>query len=406
MPVPSALVGLASLAVLLVAEFAALIAAGRPGPNEVPVFDIEDLQQKHSSLYRAANKLGVFRLRVKGLTADTVLNASRVYFSQPDAVKRSARSASGSSGGFERGYIPLAGESGLRQFVELKEGFCYGREPRAELLATGNASGVPTCESLLVKPNAWPTAMDSKGTAEDKDGEASPVGSAWRHVLSAFLEECITLTDTLGVALSSAMGRDPALIGALAKGGEDISLMRLFHYLSPEEAPDLAPGVPRTGSSPHTDWHLLTIVLQDTTGGLQVRRPAAPYDWIDVPAEGGELIVILGDYLAALSDGRFVSPVHRVNLPPAPKERFSLTFFRYPRCAATIPEANARRAEERANRAHRKLRRHEAGKDTFNTLIATAPEGEGLRKLAARPFGELLVDKWNGVASNKRPESS
>ena len=51
--------------------------------------------------------------------------------------------------------------------------------------------------------------------------------------------------------------------------------MRLFHYFPPEHAPHVAPGVARTGSSPHTDWHLMTIILQDTTGGLQVRQPAS-----------------------------------------------------------------------------------------------------------------------------------
>ena len=83
--------------------------------------------------------------------------------------------------------------------------------------------------------------------------------------------------------------------------------MRLFHYFSHSAHPHLAPGVQRTGSSPHTDWHLVTIVLQDTVGGLQVRRPRAPFDWVDVPAHSGELVIILGDYLSALSEGRFVT---------------------------------------------------------------------------------------------------
>ena len=52
--------------------------------------------------------------------------------------------------------------------------------------------------------------------------------------------------------------------------------MRLFHYFSPDRFPEVAPGANRTGSSPHTDWHLVTIVLQDETGGLQVREPRAP----------------------------------------------------------------------------------------------------------------------------------
>ena len=87
---------------------------------------------------RAATHLGVFRLASHGVAVEEVLNASRTFFARPDAVKRSARSRSGMVGGFQRGYIPLAGESGLRDFVELKEGFCYGRPPA---LALNGSSG-------------------------------------------------------------------------------------------------------------------------------------------------------------------------------------------------------------------------------------------------------------------------
>ena len=110
----------------------------------------------------------------------------------------------------------------------------------------------------------------------------------------------------------------------------------------------------------------------------------------------------IGDYLSLLSEGRFVSPVHRVQLPSAPHgERHSLTYFRYPHCAATVDAAAARRAERRARRAARTRRRHKEGGGAFNTLVRPAPEGDGLHTVASRPWGDLLLDKWNGVASNK-----
>ena len=372
----------------------------------VPILDLSDLGNSKQMLH-AATHLGVFRLRGHRLGGPAVLNASRTFFAQPEAIKRSARSASGASGGFERGYIPLAGESGLRQFVELKEGFCYGREGEGRGgVSAGQPADEPeepTCESLLIRPNAWPVA--------EPDATSSAVGGAWRAVMLGFLEECIALTDTIGESLSTALGAAPSMIGDLAKGGEDISLMRLFHYFSPGVAPELAPGVPRTGSSPHTDWHLITIILQDATGGLQVRRPRPPYDWIDVPAAEGELVIILGDYASALSGGRVVSPVHRVLLPsaadgPPRHERFSFTYFRYPRCEAKVPAGSAAAAERKARRRARQLKRHKsgAGSEPFNTLVRPEPEGSGLATLATQPFGQLLLDKWRGVASNKRSD--
>ena len=416
---------LPSLAAAIVAALAAFARSEQRWwarqTREVPVLNMADLSAdmgRHRSLLRASATLGVFRLQGHGVDGDAVLNASRIYFAQPEAVKRSARSPSGASGGFERGYIPLAGESGLREFVELKEGFCYGRTPGASARRGGNETGAAdahaTCEHLLMKPNAWPDpSVALEGGATDGSTEAvtlpppagGPVGEAWRRTLLGFLEACLALSDELGVAFAAAMGRRPSELGQLLSGGESISLMRLFHYFPPEHAPHVAPGVPRTGSSPHTDWHLMTIILQDTTGGLEVRRPTPPYDWVPVPANPGELIVIVGDYLSALSDGTFVSPVHRVLLPDAPAHRYSFTFFRYPHCGATLPAPSTRRAERRAARSARERKRHAArhaaGAEPFNTLVAPAPDGDGLDQLAARSFGELLIDKWNGVAANK-----
>ena len=351
----------------------------------VPLIDVANLTDV-VQLRRAAMHLGIFRLSGHGVDVHGALNASRTFFAQPEEVKRSARSSTGATGGFQRGYVPLAGESGLKDFVELKEGFCYGRAPPA-LDAAATRRNRTACDEL-VSPNAWPV-------------DDVAVGAEWQRTLERAVDDSLALTNTLHAALSGAMGKPADFLAGLAAGGEDISLMRLFHYFSPDAHPQIAPGVPRTGSSPHTDWHLVTIVVQDTTGGLQARRPRPPYDWIDVPANEGELIVILGDYLSVLSEGLFVSPVHRVLLPTAPDERFSFTYFRYPHCAATAPTRAARRAEKLARRAYRERRRHPEGSGRFNTLIAPQPDGAGLTKLARQPWGELLIDKWNGVASNK-----
>lgn len=88
-----------------------------------------------------------------------------------------------------------------------------------------------------------------------------------------------------------------------------------------------------TGSSPHTDWGFLTVILQDSrVGGLQFLYENDSDDnsdgnsehsggsksplWVDVPASGSTtaipLVVNGGDYLSLLSKGRYKSPIHRV----------------------------------------------------------------------------------------------
>jgi len=384
--------GLAACVSLLVALAASLSSK----PSTVPLIDLSKNVSKRE-LLQAATSLGVFRVAGHRVDIEAALGASRAFFALPEALKHTARSESGAVGGFQRGYIPLAGEAGLRDFVELKEGLCYGAEPEDGLAAAAAAtsnelqanSSSATGLSLLLSPNAWP------------DGHEQALGPEWAPTMLRHLDACESLTSRLLSTLSTAMGHEAAFLGELATGGEPISLMRLFHYFPNSTAPEVAPGMPRTGSSPHTDWHLLTIVVQDTTGGLQVRRPGDA-SWVDVPAEPKELIIILGDYLAAISKGEFVSPVHRVNLPSAPTERFSFTYFRYPRYDAHVPADAAKRAQARALRSARRRRRQMgvASAEAFNTLVR-ATDGVGLERLATTAFGDLLLDKWRGVAANK-----
>ena len=79
-------------------------------------------------------------------------------------------------------------------------------------------------------------------------------------------------------------------------------------------------------------------------------------------------------------------------LPPAGAERYSFTYFAYPSYAARVPPDVARRAARRRRRRRR-------GAPSINTLTAEGAQGE--RMLSERPFGEILEDKWRGVASNK-----
>jgi isopenicillin N synthase-like dioxygenase len=118
-------------------------------------------------------------------------------------------------------------------------------------------------------------------------------------------------------------------LARVAEGGEHISLMRLFHYFNQgsEEVQRHLQGATDAsaqehamlGSSLHTDWGFLTVILADEVGGLQfiprggdVRSEA---DWVDVPYIPGSLIINGGDYLSLISKGVYHSPIHRVLTP-------------------------------------------------------------------------------------------
>ena len=97
---------------------------------------------------------------------------------------------------------------------------------------------------------------------------------------------------------------------------DSLSTLRLLHY--PANA-STATGSGSPGSevklscTPHTDSGILTLLHQDSSGGLEVRN--AQGEWVPAPYIPGSLVVNIGDLMAKVSGGRFVATMHRVRAP-------------------------------------------------------------------------------------------
>ncbi|KAI5435662.1 hypothetical protein KIW84_022181 [Lathyrus oleraceus] len=81
------------------------------------------------------------------------------------------------------------------------------------------------------------------------------------------------------------------------------------------------------GNGPHKDPCVLTVVAQDDTGGLQVKKNSV--GWVPVNPISGAFVVNLGDILQVWSNDKYDSAEHRVVLN-SQKERFSYPFFLFP----------------------------------------------------------------------------
>lgn len=107
--------------------------------------------------------------------------------------------------------------------------------------------------------------------------------------------------------------------------GEPLTLFRIFNYPPPRD-PAL------WGVGEHTDYGLLTILLQDDAGGLEVRSRSR---WVAAPPVSGSFVCNIGDMLDRMTRGVFRSTAHRVR-NPAPRDRLSFPFFFDPNFFARV----------------------------------------------------------------------
>ncbi|KAF3432123.1 hypothetical protein FNV43_RR26862 [Rhamnella rubrinervis] len=96
----------------------------------------------------------------------------------------------------------------------------------------------------------------------------------------------------------------------------------LCHYYSPCPQPHLT-----LGANSHTDSGVLTVLIQDQTGGLQVKYGEL---WVDVKPVEGAIVINVGDLLQILSNDEYKSVDHRVLANPTSKPRISIATFLRP----------------------------------------------------------------------------
>eukprot|EP01147_Barroeca_monosierra_P006348 gene6348-9275_t len=222
---------------------------------------------------------------------------AELFFSQPHPQKE--RVGYINNNGFIRGYLAYGKESGLPASIfEPKEGFAFGYPWPSDKAA----------ENQLQGTNLWPSP------------DIYQKATSFQESMMALFHFMTDISLHLVNLIAKALGRSESEMEELCGNGETISLLRVFHYHSAsiEHANCL-------GSSPHTDWGFLTVILQDNVGGLQVQKKDGC--WYDVPCLPGSLVVNAGDFLEILSNGRYTSPVHRVLCPFEKRTSFVLFFY-------------------------------------------------------------------------------
>lgn len=168
---------------------------------------------------------------------------------------------------------------------------------------------------LLEGPNRWPDA-----TVPELRG----LVAAWTDLLSGVGTE-LTRALAVGMGLPEHHFDD-------AFAGEPHWFGKLIRYVGAETDGPQAQGV-----GPHADWGFLTLLLQDSVGGLQARPPGGT-EWVDVPPVPEALVVNVGEMLEVATHGYLAATQHRVLPCPPGGTRQSVGFFWSPRLDATLDQ--------------------------------------------------------------------
>jgi isopenicillin N synthase-like dioxygenase len=277
-------------------------------PDSIPLLDLSRFDAKGavflSELRDAARQVGFFYITGHGIEPallDRLMNSARHFFALPDPDKLAVEMVN--SPHF-RGYTRVAWER-TRGSQDWREQIDIG----AELPVLARSLNAPAW-TRLQGPNQWPEALP----------ELRPAVLNWQVAATRVLTRLLR-------AFALSLGQSEEVFEPLYRNDPHV-LVKLIRY----------PGRDSTSSDQgvgaHKDSGLLSLLLQDDQGGLQVETAQG---WVEVAPRPGTLVVNIGEILELASDGYLRATLHRVVTPPAGRERISAAFFLGARLDATVP---------------------------------------------------------------------
>jgi isopenicillin N synthase-like dioxygenase len=230
-----------------------------------------------------------------------VMAVAREFFALPEPERRALAIAN--SPHF-RGYTFL-GDERTKGVSDWREQLDVGPEEPAAVVTPGDAPW-----RRLRGPNQWPASLPAM----------QPTVLEWMRAM-----------DRVGLAVLRALALG---LGQPLDHFDDVVLPRGDPHLKIIRYP-AQPTVARTdqGVGMHHDSGLVSFVLQDDVGGLQVELDG---ELVDATPRRGTYVMNLGEMLQAATSGYLRATKHRVQSPPAGRERLSVAYFFHPRLDAVF----------------------------------------------------------------------
>lgn len=166
------------------------------------------------------------------------------------------------------------------------------------------------------------------GSTKSEERNRWPDGPAgFREAMVEFFDAFSLLAARTTSLVHRALGLDPNSVAEYC-GDRTTSSVRLNHYPVGDPVPeDEREGLRQLGETAlghHTDPGVLTLLLQDDTGGLQAR--SASGDWVDIEPRPGTIVVNLADAIQVWTNDQYRAAVHRV-VPMTSTDRISIPYF-------------------------------------------------------------------------------
>ncbi|KAJ8551476.1 hypothetical protein K7X08_021491 [Anisodus acutangulus] len=252
----------------------------------LPIIDFAQLQgsnrsQVLKSLANACEDYGFFQLVNHGIHSDIIqhiIEVGKLFFKLPFEERAK--------------YMSTDMQAPVRlgtSFNQNKDGvFCW-----RDFLKL-------SCHSLSTDiPSLWPSSpVDLREAASNYSKQAMFL---YQLLIGAILE-------SLGIVNENNDNNN-------FKEFEDGSQLLVLNCYPSCPEPDLTLGMP-----PHSDYGLLTLLLQDEVKGLQIQHQEK---WLTVEPIPNSFVVNVGDHLEIFSNGRYKSVLHRV-LVNSSKSRISV----------------------------------------------------------------------------------
>jgi isopenicillin N synthase-like dioxygenase len=163
-------------------------------------------------------------------------------------------------------------------------------------------------------PNQWPESLPQM-----------------QNIVTAWMEQIEGLCQSLIQALALGLGLDQNYFTD-RMSPDPYTRLKIAHY--PEQPETKEPAQELTqGLGLHHDSGLFTLILQDSTPGLQVEIDGKLQT---IEPRNGAYVVNLGEMFQAATNGYLRATKHRVQSPPAGKQRISIAYFMNPRLDAVF----------------------------------------------------------------------